>query len=248
MEALSRGAHVLIEKPFVIWPDHGRRLIEKAAAKERIIAVNQTRRFFPYTQDIRRRIGKGEFGQLRSIVHFEGVKLSWPYQSGQAFAADAQRTGVIMDSGVHVIDFYQYLLEPTWTLKSAIHDGFAGPEGLAQIELLADGVPVSLRLSRYQQQENVARLTFDTAEILISVFDPNAYTIRRLSGTASRIFLRTAKKQARPVAEQLLLNFMESAQGRQSPVCDAASSLPVIELLDEIYRSARRYPAALGCV
>ena len=61
-----------------------------------------------------------------------------------------------MDIGVHVIDFYQYILQPRWTYESAVHDGFCGPEGLAVLSLKADDAPVSLRLSRYQRQENSA--------------------------------------------------------------------------------------------
>src|ERR1035437_849795 len=47
--ALSRNAHVLIEKPFVIWPDEGRELIKLAKAHHRLITVNQLRRLFPPT-------------------------------------------------------------------------------------------------------------------------------------------------------------------------------------------------------
>jgi len=246
--ALERGAHVLIEKPFVIWPDDGRRLVEIAAERQRIIAINQTRRFFRHASDLRRRIRSGEFGHVRSIVHNEGAKMTWPYQSGAAFAKGAERTGVIMDTGVHVIDFYQYLLEPEWTLVSAIDDGFSGPEGLAQVELLADGAPVSLRLSRYQQQENVARLSCERAEISIDIYDTNAYSIRTPSGAIDRVVARPPDGHAVPVAEALLANLFAAAEGREAAVCDAASSLPVIELLDKIYRSARRYSAILGAV
>ena len=141
-EALSRGAHVLIEKPFVIFPEDGRKLSNIAAARNLIIAVNQTRRLFPYTRELRRRIKIGEFGNLQSIVHNEGGKFDWPLQSGAIFAHDAQRTGVIMDMGVHVVDFYQVLCEPKWSFVAAVHDGFRGPEGLAEIKLTANEVPV----------------------------------------------------------------------------------------------------------
>src|ERR1035437_6195263 len=98
--ALNRDAHVLIEKPFVIWPDEGRELIDLASQRNRIIAVNQTRRFFPYAQELKRRISTGDFGALKGIVHREGGKLDWPFVSGAGFAQAAQRTGVIMDMGV----------------------------------------------------------------------------------------------------------------------------------------------------
>jgi predicted dehydrogenase len=246
-EALSRGAHVLIEKPFVIWPEEGRSLVEAAAAKNRVVAVNQTRRLFSLTRELRQRINEGTLGRLKSIVHREGTKLAWPFESGAAFSSGVQRTGVIMDFGVHVLDFYHYLLQPVWTLKSAIHDGFQGPEGLAEIEIQADDTPVSIRLSRYHAQENVARMAFERAEVAFNVYDPSTYIIRPVSGGSVRV-VTAASPEKNSHANRLLLNFLAASQGRESPVCDAASSLPVIDILDQAYRSARHYPATLGAV
>lgn len=245
--ALLRGAHVLIEKPFVIRPEEGRRLLEAAAANNRVIAVNQTRRFFPLSRALRRRINEGEFGPLKSIVHREGTKLVWPFESGAAFAPCAQRTGVIMDLGAHVIDFYHYLLQPTWRLTSAIHDGFCGPEGLAEIELQANAAPVSIRLSRYHSQENVARLVFERADISFNVNDATTYSIRS-NGKTKLVATSHAGVGYASHAGPLVLNFLAASEMRESAVCDAASSLPVIEVLDEIYRLARQYPAELGSV
>jgi predicted dehydrogenase len=247
-EALSRGADILLEKPFVIFPSEGKRLMETADANRRVIAINQTRRFFPIARPLRQRIAAGEFGFLESIVHREGTRLAWPFESGAGFAPDARRTGVIMDFGVHVLDFYHYLLQPTWTLESAIHDGFNGPEGLAEIKLRANDSPVCIRLSRYHQQENVARMRFERAEVSFHVHGATSYSIRSNAGKAVQHELRSADATADNPAERLLLNFLAASEKRESAVCDPASSLPVIELLDNIYRSALRYPATIGYV
>jgi predicted dehydrogenase len=245
-EALARGAHVLIEKPFVTSPEEGRRLVEAGVAAKRVIAVNQTRRFLSLTGDLRRRISEGAFGALRSIVHREGTKLTWPFESGAAFARDAQRTGVIMDFGVHVIDFYHYLLlQPAWSFVSAIHDGFDGPEGLAEIELRAGEAPVSLRLSRYHTQENVGRLVFERAVVAFDVYDTRTYSICASSGKVTSVTAEGAVEYS-SYADAVLLNFVAASENREPAVCDAASSLPVVALLDEVYRGARRYPAGLG--
>ena len=39
-EALKRGAHVLIEKPFVVRPSDGADLLEIAATRDRLVVVN----------------------------------------------------------------------------------------------------------------------------------------------------------------------------------------------------------------
>lgn len=245
-EAMERGADVLLEKPFVIWPEDGRRLAKVAAEKDRLIAINQTRRFLPLTRALRQQVTAGDLGPLKSIVHREGTKLAWPFESGAGFAQGAQRTGVVMDFGIHVIDFYHYLLQPEWSLISAIHDGFSGPEGLAEIELEADRAPVSIRLSRYHSQENVAHLIFERAEISFNVYNPKGFSTRWNSGKTTQTLTNGADYGG--LAEQVLLNFLAANQKREPAVCDPASSLPVIEIIDEVYRHARQYAATPGGV
>ena len=247
-EGLSRKANLLIEKPFVIWPEDGRKLIDAATAKRKIIAINQTRRFLPLAKLLRRHVMNEEFGRLQSIVHREGTKLAWPFASGAGFARGVQRTGVIMDFGVHVLDFYQYLLEPKWRFVGATHDGFAGPEGLAEMELLADDAPVSIRLSRYQTQENVARLVFERATVSFHVYSSREYAVAWNGPAPKGGGSGKGDLEKYTAPEQLLLNFLAAGEEREAPVCDARSSLPVIELLDEIYRGARLYPDELGSV
>ena len=249
LEALSRGADVLIEKPCVIWPDEGRQIVRVAAESGRVIAINQTRRYFPLANALRRQINEGVFGALESIVHREGTKLAWPLESGAGFARGAQRTGVVMDFGVHVIDFYHYLLRPQWIFVSGTHDGFAGPEGLAEIELRANRVPISIRLSRYHQQENVAHLFFEHAEVSFDVYDSGTYSIQWKSGKSESIAAnRNGNGEYGHFAGQVLLNFIAASERREPAVCDAVSALPVIELLDQIYNHAGLYPASLGAV
>jgi predicted dehydrogenase len=243
-----RGAHVLIEKPFVLTPGDGAILQEVAAAHDRIIAVNQTRRFFPLAPELRQRVRTGEFGEFKSAVHFEGVKLSWPFESGAAFAPRAYRTGVIMDFGVHVIDFYHYLLTPNWNVTSAIHDGFNGPEGLAELQITASGAPITIRLSRYFQQRNVAQLSFERAEVWADVYSTDTYWVKARGGSARAFRSNPSGLRYEELADAVVSNFFAAGEGAEPPVCDGASSLPVIALLDKIYSLALRYPAQIGLV
>src|ERR1035437_4823437 len=246
--ALAQKAHVLIEKPFAISPDEGRNLVEAAAKSGRVVAVNQTRRFMPYMRDLRRRVESMEFGALVSIVHYEGYKLSWPFESGAAFHKTAQRTGVIMDFGVHVIDFYEYLFHPTWKLVSAIHDGFSGPEGLAEILLEADGIPVSIRLSRYQKQSKCrTALLSERRSCTQSRCAEYIYDSRQIRINSSCDGLATAGSY-NALADEVLGNFLAVTAGQSTLICPASSSLPVIEILDKIYRSAQKYPESVGVV
>jgi predicted dehydrogenase len=247
LEALSRHTDVLIEKPFVIWPDEGHQIVKVAAEGNRVIAVNQTRRFFPVAAALRERIKEGNFGALRSIVHREGTRLLWPFESGVGFKRGARRTGVVMDFGVHVLDFYDYLFQPRWEFVSATHDGFCGPEGLAEIALRADGAPLSIRLSRYHEQENVAHLFFERAEVSFDVYDSVTYSVHWNTGESVTIATKDKGNNGYGgLAEQVLLNFLAASERREQAICDGASTLPVIELLDQIYHQAGLFPESLG--
>jgi predicted dehydrogenase len=152
-----------------------------------------------------------------------------------------------MDFGVHVIDFYHYLFEPNWEFVSATHDGFCGPEGLAEISLRANDAPMSIRLSRYHDQENVAHLFFENAEVSFDVYDSVTYSVHWKTGKSVSIATdRSGTNGYGSLAEQVLLNFLAASERREQPICDAASSLPVIELLDQIYHQAGLFPASLG--
>lgn len=247
-QALEKGAHVLVEKPVTIWPKELESLVQTAARTNRIVAVNQTRRCIPFVRDLRRRISAGEFGAFRSATHYEGQKLAWPFESGAAFHRTAQRTGVVMDFGVHVIDMYEYLLKPEWKYVSAMHDGFNGPEGLSEIRLEANGAPIFIRLSRYFKQENVARLRFDRALIEINLDQLNTYSVKDEAGRANVVTARQTMASYDALADDIVANFVAAAAGQVEPLCAASASAPVITILDEIYRNAKLYPAEIGVV
>jgi predicted dehydrogenase len=247
-EALERNSHVLIEKPFVVRSSEGEVLVKLAAARSKVVAVNQTRRYAPALDALRRIITDRTIGNLTAIEHVEGVKLDWPFESGAGFAPGAFRTGVIMDVGVHILDYYHALLSPDWAFRSAMHDGFVGPEGLAELRLNASGVPLYLRLSRYQFLHNSARLTFEGGIVEFDVFDWNSVTVTPRGGQPSRITGPDPVTDYLAIADRLLLDVLKATETRTAPRCIAADSLPVIRLLDDIYGAATHYPQAVGAV
>ncbi|HWA17668.1 MAG TPA: Gfo/Idh/MocA family oxidoreductase [Devosia sp.] len=246
-QALERNSHILIEKPFVVLPSEGEALVALAAAKSRLVAVNQTRRYYPALQALRDIVDGGTLGALKSIEHLEGVKLDWPFESGAAFSPGAFRTGAIMDFGVHVLDYYHALLRPEWSLDTAIHDGFVGPEGLAEIRAHASGVSLHLRLSRYQFLRNMARLTFERGAVEFDVFDCNGVSVTQ-EGRSRRVTGPDPVADYLAIADRLILDVLGACETGTAPHCTAADSLPVIRFLDTIYSGAKHYPQAVGAV
>jgi predicted dehydrogenase len=247
-EALQRNANVLVEKPFVVLPADGDQLIALSETQGKLVAVNQTRRYYPALDVLRSIVANNSLGRLTSIDHVEGVKLDWPFESGAAFTPGAFRTGVIMDFAVHVLDYYHALLRPEWSFLTAVHDGFAGPEGLADIHLKAGEIPLHLHLSRYQFLRNTARLQFERGLVEFDVFDWNGVTITPAGGKPKRISGTNPVSDYTAIAERLLTDVFAAIETGSAPRCAAADSLPVIQLLDRIYTGATRYPEAVGAV
>lgn len=103
-DALSRGLHVLIEKPMTCSSAEAEELIRKADETGKVLQVSYQRHFQPEFLYIRDAIASGEIGKLTSITASlyqewrQGTPGSWrqnPALSGGGF---------LMDSGSHIID------------------------------------------------------------------------------------------------------------------------------------------------
>ncbi len=99
---LTRGVHVLCEKPLADTAADAREMLAAAEAAGVALAVNQTRRLFPTYGAIRQLIAEGELGELRSISYHEGCDFDWPAASPFQFAPGAR--GVLADVGIHILD------------------------------------------------------------------------------------------------------------------------------------------------
>jgi hypothetical protein len=120
---------------------------------------------------------------------------------------------------------------------------------LAELRLKANDAPVSIRMSRYQKQENLGYLDFENARVQIDIFQPNAYSVTSKSdGGHRRFVVESPSVDPAFLSDRMLSNFVAAATGREKAICEAASSLPVINILDEIYRCAKHYPETPGAV
>lgn len=82
--ALDAGKHVLIEKPFVLDPEHGERLVEKARSKQRVMMVGHILRYHPYFRRLSALVRAGELGKVH-YAYSERVNLGVVRQDENAF-------------------------------------------------------------------------------------------------------------------------------------------------------------------
>lgn len=121
-DALSAGAHVLIEKPMTCSSAEAERLIALANRTGRVLQISYQRHFQPEYEYIRRIVAEGAVGRLTSVTAslyqgwLRGTAGTWrqiPELSGG---------GMLMDSGSHIIDMLLWTtgLQPAGA-KSTVH-------------------------------------------------------------------------------------------------------------------------------
>lgn len=94
MAALERGLHVLVEKPIATTLEEGRRLVDTARDRRRVLAVGHVERLNPAVRELQRRVSAGEIGRIFQIQ----ARRQGP------FPARIRDVGVVIDLATHDLD------------------------------------------------------------------------------------------------------------------------------------------------
>ena len=98
---LDRNLHALVEKPITISSGHTRALIEKAAARDRILLVSYQRNFMAPHVYARELIRKGAIGEVRGVVAY--VTQNWGGTQGWRLDPVLSGGGMFLDTGSHLV-------------------------------------------------------------------------------------------------------------------------------------------------
>jgi len=99
-EAISQGAHVLVEKPLALTQAEGQRIIDTATSHGVKLMVGHIERFNPAIVEIKRRLEEQELGRVFQV---HARRLS-------PLPSRIQDVGVVLDLATHDIDVMRYLL------------------------------------------------------------------------------------------------------------------------------------------
>ncbi|MEP6661209.1 MAG: Gfo/Idh/MocA family oxidoreductase [Acidimicrobiales bacterium] len=123
LDAMSRGKHVLCEKPLAVTADDAYRLVLAAQASDRITQVGFVYRQWPAVAMARRLIDEGVIGSVRTararfLLDYNSdpdVAMSWRFDRARA------GSGALGDVGSHCIDLLQYLVGPITNVTARMH-------------------------------------------------------------------------------------------------------------------------------
>jgi len=114
-EALLKGYHVLVEKPFTTSFTDAESLVDLAREKERILMVNQNYRFFPGPQTVQKLVTSRQFGSIRAVAG--QFWCDWPGKPYQ----HAMLHPMSLEMAIHHFDLVRFMLSAE-TISGVVHE------------------------------------------------------------------------------------------------------------------------------
>ena len=106
--ALTHGAHVFCEKPFVASVGQGEDVVEAAARANRLVAINNQYRYMPIYRRTRERLANGEFGDLFLVQCWQ--QMFHPPSKETNWRAGLVRS-TFFEFGTHALDLLCYFFD-----------------------------------------------------------------------------------------------------------------------------------------
>jgi predicted dehydrogenase len=248
IEAVSRGWHVLCEKPMAASSAEAEQMIEAARVANRLLAVGLYKRFFPSSAYLKSLCTDGQLGALRSYTIAEGGPFKWPAATPSFFNKAQTPGGVLLDIGVHVLDLLIWWLGEPSALAYA-DDAMGGLETNSRLELThANGARGALHLSRDWATAQQYRFVFERGVVSWKVNDANGVLVQ-LQGTpgALRAQLvepigpRLTERSPSPLATNpqsfiaQLLNVLGAIRGRTPLLIPGTEGVRSLRLIETCY-------------
>lgn len=240
---IERDISVLVEKPFAETAADARAMLAAAEGRA-ILTANHFRRLTPSYAFVREQIASGRLGEIKRISWAEGHKFDWPTQSGFNFRRpwpDGRPRGALLDIGVHIFDIVCWWLDEQPRVKSAVMDGYGGPEAFVSTQLATDNTRIDVQISFLNKLSN----TFSVEGTLGSIRGvTNEFT--RLELVSPNGARKTVSAPGNPdradIARRMVTNFLQVVAGASVPLLiDARSVVPPLDVIDEIYAKATDY-------
>lgn len=111
LAVLRSGRHVLIEKPMALTVEDCDRIVEAAAAAERVAAVGLEMRFFQLFQGVKQLLEDGAIG---APLHLRLDLWRRPYRAGSGgWKSDPSKVGsTVLEEPIHYLDLARWYLAP----------------------------------------------------------------------------------------------------------------------------------------
>jgi len=244
-EFLSRGIHVLCEKPLAISSLECKQMCEAARAASAVLAVGLVTRFFPSTELTKRLIESGFLGRLESFDYEFGTAGGWETQSGYNLVRSASGGGVLVVSGSHFVDRMIYLFGDV-KLVSYRDDNYGGVEAncVAQFEGTVHGSTVKGQVTLSKTHRLSNRLRIVGAQGTLEILEGQTRSVTHipilggLTHDISNLEMGTGKAEPDYFAVQLE-DFVRAIQTGTCPRVDGWQGSKSVAIIERCYETAK---------
>jgi len=241
MEFLRAGVPVLCEKPLATTLDEAKGLLAAADAAGVVLAVNNTRRFYPAVRAAREWIGSGRLGRIRRVAIHEGAAFNWPLASGGTFGRGGTGKGVLQDVGAHALDMICWWLGERPRITRYVDDAMGGSEAVARVEFAGDGYSGVVHLSWLSRLPNAFRIEGEDASVEGGILAWDAIRLNESGGRSRRVRLRRDVRSFPQVKDHVIANFLGAVRGECRPIVSGRDVLPSIAMIEECYGRRERF-------
>jgi len=241
MEFLRAGVPVLCEKPLATTLDEAKGLLAAADAAGVVLAVNNTRRFYPAVRAAREWIGSGRLGRIRRVAIHEGAAFNCPLASGGTFGRGGTGKGVLQDVGAHALDMICWWLGERPRITRYVDDAMGGSEAVARVEFAGDGYSGVVHLSWLSRLPNAFRIEGEDASVEGGILAWDAIRLNESGGRSRRVRLRRDVRSFPEVKDHVIANFLGAVRGECRPIVSGRDVLPSIAMIEECYGRRERF-------
>jgi len=226
LELARHGVAVLCEKPLAETSAEVDAIVEAGPEHNVPVLVNQTRRLFPATREVRRLIATGALGELREIHYELGAPFDWPAATPAYFRGGR---GVRFDTGVHIVDLVCWWLGGEPEVVDYADAARGGTEAVARLTLRFGNVQAKIHLSWLTKLRNAYRVVGARGTVEGGAYDWASYVHGGRKVRASRSW-----QGYEDFVGDLIDNFAAVIAGKAQPLVSAADVRPaaVQDLLD----------------
>ncbi len=242
--AMSRGAHVLIEKPIAYTVDEARDLITYAEQQGVVLTVGHIERFNPAIAALKERLDSEELG---TIFRIQAQRMG-------PFPARIQDVGVTIDLATHDIDIMRYVLsaDVTRLYAETAQNIHTSNEDTMDATLRFDNdtigtlninwlTPTKIRELTVAGAKGMYRVNYITQELY---FFENEYAptqweaMRSLKGMGEGAMIRYKVARYEPLRAELE-RFVACARGEARPLISGEDGMKALAAAQMLVRSGR---------
>lgn len=243
--ALEAGKHVLCERPLARSAAEATEMIRAARKADRILACAVQHRLRPDSQLLRTFVAKGELGDIYyAKAGWLRLRTQWDSDEWRRMKRESGG-GVVLDLGFPMLDLALWVLgEPkVESVSASVHRLRKGEveDSAAALLRLESGVTLGLELTwglLMEKDFSFLNLFGSGGAALLNPFRIH----KGMHGALVNVTPTREKQrnQYKSSQEAQIANFVEALRKGTRPEGDAEGILPVMELMDAIYRSAEQ--------